>query len=68
MINILLLSNGGSDGKESACNIGDPRLIPGLGRSPRERNGYPCQCSYLENSTDRGAHQATVRGIAENQT
>ena len=68
MINILLLSNGASDGKESACNIGDPRLIPGLGRSPREGKGYPCQYSYLENSMDRGAHQATVHGIAENQT
>ena len=31
----------GSDGKESACNTGDPGLIPGLGRSPEEGNGYP---------------------------
>ena len=31
---------GGSDGKESACNAGDPGLIPGLGRSPGEGNGY----------------------------
>ena len=28
---------GGSDGKESACNAGDPSLTPGLGRSPRDR-------------------------------
>ena len=68
MVNILLLSNGASDGKESSCNIGDPRLIPGLGRFPREGNGYPCQYSYLENSMNRGARQATVHGIAENQT
>ena len=32
---------GGSDGKESACNGGDAGLIPGLGRSPGEENGYP---------------------------
>ena len=45
---------GGSDGKESACNAGDPSLIPGLGRSPGEGNGYPFQYSGLENSMDRG--------------
>ena len=50
---------GGSDGKESACNGGDPGSIPGLGRSPRERNGYPLQYSCLENFTDRGAWRAT---------
>ena len=32
---------GGSDGKESAYNAGDPGLIPGLGRSPGEGNGKP---------------------------
>ena len=31
---------GGSDGKESACNAGDPGLIPGIGRSPEEGEGY----------------------------
>ena len=46
---------GGSDGKESACNAGDMGLIPGLGKSPGEENGYPLQYSYLENSMDRGA-------------
>ena len=45
----------GSDGKESACNVGDLGLIPGLGRSPGEGNGYPLQYSGLENSMDRGA-------------
>ena len=30
-----------SDGKESACNVGDLGLIPGLGRSPGEGKGYP---------------------------
>ena len=46
---------GGSDGKESACNAGDPGLILGSGRFPGEGNGYPFQYSYLENSMDRGA-------------
>ena len=32
---------GGSDSKESACNVGDPGSTPGLGRSPGEGNGYP---------------------------
>ena len=42
--------SGGSDGKECACNAGDPGLIPGLGRSHGEGNGNPLQSSYLENS------------------
>ena len=37
----------GSDSKESACNVGDPGLIPGLGRSSGEGNGNPLQYSYL---------------------
>ena len=45
---------GGSDRKESACNLGDPSLIPGLGRSPGEGNSNPLQYSFLENSIDRG--------------
>ena len=46
---------GGSVGKESACNVGDMSLIPGLGRSPGEGNCNPLQYSCLENPTDRGA-------------
>ena len=46
---------GGSDGKESACNVGDPGSIPGSGRSPGERKGNPLQYSCLENPVDRGA-------------
>ena len=38
-----------ADGKKSACNAGDPDSIPGLERSPGEGNGYPLQCSCLEN-------------------
>ena len=40
---------GGSDGKESACKVGDLGLITGLGRSPRAGNGNPLQYSCLEN-------------------
>ena len=50
---------GGSDGKESACNMGDLGLIPGLGRSPGEEKGYPLQCSGLENSMDCIVHEVT---------
>ena len=56
---------GGSDSSESVCNAGDLALIPGLGRSPAERNGYPVQYSYLENCMDRGAWWATVHGVAK---
>ena len=59
---------GGSDGKVSACNAGDPGSIPGLGRSPGEGNGDPLQYSCLENSMDGEAWWATVHGIAKNQT
>ena len=45
----------GSDGKEPACSVGVPGLIPGLGRSPREGNGYPLQYSCLKNPMDREA-------------
>ena len=38
-----------SDGKESACSVGDPGLIPVWGRPPGEGNGYPLQYSCLEN-------------------
>ena len=58
----------GSDGKESACNAGDLGLIPGLGRSAGEGNGYPLQYSFLENSTDRGAWWAAVHAVAELDT
>ena len=58
---------GGSDGKESTCNAGDPGSIPGLGGSPGEGNGNPLQYSCLENPMDRGAWQATVHGVAKSQ-
>ena len=45
--------------KESACNIGDPRSIPGLGRSSREGKGYPLQYSGLEISKDCMVHRVS---------
>ena len=55
------LSPGGSDGKESACNAGEPGSIPGLERCPGEGNGNPFQYSCLENSMDRGAWGAYIQ-------
>ena len=52
---------GGLAGKESACNEGDLGLIPGLGRSPGERKGYPLQYSGLENSMDYSMGSQRVR-------
>ena len=57
--------SGGSDGKDIACNTGDPGSIPGSGRFPKEGNGNPLQYSCLENPMDRGAWQATVHGVAK---
>ena len=56
---------GGSDGKESACDAGDPGSIAGSGRSPGEGNGYLVLYSCLESSMDRGAWQATVYGVSK---
>ena len=53
----------GSAGKGSTCNAGDLGLIPGLGWSPGEGNGYPLQYSGLENSMD-----CIVHGVAKGQT
>ena len=59
---------GGSDGKESACNAGDPGLIPESGRSPAEGNGNSLQYSCLENPMYRGAWWATIHEVAESDT
>ena len=59
---------GGSDGKESACNAGDPGSMHGSGRSPGEGNGNPLQNSCVENSMDRGAWLATVHGFSKSRT
>ena len=70
---------GGSDGKASACNAGDPGSIPGSRRSPGEGNDYPLQYSwrigeflergeFLENSMEREAWGTTEHGVAKSQT
>ena len=58
-----LSHKGSSAGKESACNVGDLELIPGLGRSPGEGKGYPLQYSGLKNSMD-----GIVHGVAKSRT
>ena len=54
---------GGSAGKESTCNAGDPGLIPGSGRSPGEGKGNPLQYPDLENPME-----CIVHGVAKSQT
>ena len=56
---------GVSEGKVSACNVGDLGSIPGSGRCPGEGNGNPLQYSCLENSMDRGAWWAIAHGVAK---
>ena len=52
-----------SVGKESACNSGDPGLMPGLGRSPGEENDNPLQYSCLEKPHGQRSWQAIVHGV-----
>ena len=58
----------GLDGKESACDAGDPDSTSGSGRFLGEENGYPLQYSCLENPMYKGARQATVHGVTKNRT
>ena len=60
--------HGGSDGKTSVYNAGDPGSIPGSGRSPGEGNGNPLQYLCQENSMDRGAWQSTAHGVTKSRT
>ena len=72
--------DGGSDSKESACNVGELGLSPGMGRSPGEGHGNPLQYFCLEKGMlthssilawrihmDRGVWQTTVHGVAKSQ-
>ena len=59
--------SGGSDGKESACNAGDPGSMLGSKRSPGEGYDNPFQYSCLEDSMDRGAWWATVYGVTKSR-
>ena len=61
---VFLNFSGGSDGKVSAYNAGDPGSIPESGGSSGEGNGNPLQHSCLENPMDGGAWEATVHGVA----
>ena len=54
---------GGSNGQESACNVGDLGLIPRWRKSPGEEKGYTLQYSGLENSMD-----CIVHGVAKSWT
>ena len=59
---------GDSHGKESACNVGDVGLIPGMERFPGEGTGNPLQCSCMENLRVRRAWQATIPGVTKSWT
>ena len=61
-------SSSGSDGKESPCNVGNPRSNPRSGSSPEEENGNLLQYSCLENSMDRRAQRASVYEVAKSWT
>ena len=54
--------------KNLPANAGDTSSIPGSGRSTREGNGNPLQCSCLENPMDRGAWWATIHGVTKSWT
>ena len=58
----------GSEGEESAYNVGHPGSIPRSGRSPGEGDGYPLQYACLKDATDRGAWRATAHRAAKSQT
>ena len=64
---LILLLPGGSGSKRSACNAGDPALIPRWGRSHGEGNGNPLQYSCLENSMNGGALWAAVHGVTKSR-
>ena len=59
---------GGSVVKNPPASAGDLGSIPGLGRSPGERNGNPLQYSCLESLVGREAWQATGYRVAESWT
>ena len=65
LISVLLDFPGGSNGKASVYNAGDPGSIPGSGRSPAGEHGHPLQYSCPENPMDRGAWRATVHKVAQ---
>ena len=65
---VTIIFPGGSDGKVSAYNAGDPGSIPRSGRSPAEGNGNPLQYSCLESPVDKRTLWVTVHGVANSRT
>ena len=65
---VILGFPGGSIGKESACNVGDLGLTPGLGRSPGGGHGNPVQYPCLMSPMDRGAWWTALHGVAKSHT
>ena len=61
---MFLDSHGDSDGKESACNAGDPGSIPGSGSSPGEGIDYPLHCSWAPMGTQMVKN---LPGVQENR-
>ena len=68
MLFLLRLPYYGSEGKASACSVGDWGLIPGSGSSPGEGNCNSLQYSCLENPIDRGAWKTTVHQVTKSWT
>ena len=58
----------GSDGKESACNVGDQGSIPGLERTPGGGHGNPLSILAWRILMNEGAWQATVHGVTKSWT
>ena len=64
---VFLVFPGGSDSKESACNVGDLGLFPGLGRAPGRQRGKNSSILAWRVPMDREACRATVHGIAKSR-
>ena len=66
--NIHFKFHGGSAGKESACNAGNPSSTPGWGRFPGGGHGNLLQCSCLENPCGQRSPVGYSPGVAKTQT
>ena len=68
LLKVFLSFLGGSDGQESASNVGDLVLIPGLGRSPRGGHGNPLQYSCLEIPHGQRSLVSYIHGVEKSWT
>ena len=59
---------GGSDGKESTCDVGDLGSIPGLGRSPGGGHGNSLQYTCLENPHGQRSPAGYSHGVTKSRT